>query len=112
MIFLQFLPKLADKTVSMLVTIPVSPSQEASVDAAIDVLALQKENREASKALRRDLNQLMDRRLAKLITKEEFELKRIVINAALEKCSVAHHELAAARFRGEVAALARLRQLR
>ncbi len=89
----------------MLVTTLVSPAEEA-----IDVLALQKENREASKALRRNLNQLMDRRLAKLITKEEFELERININAALEKCSVAHHELAAARFRGEVAALARSRQ--
>jgi hypothetical protein len=92
----------------MLVTTPVSPSTEE----AIDVLALQKENREASKALRRDLNQLMDRRLAKLITKEEFEQERSNINAALEKCSVAHHELAAARFRGEVASLARLRQAR
>ena len=92
----------------MLVTTSVPPSAEE----AIDVLALQKENRETSKALRRDLNQLMDRRLAKLITKEEFEEARININSALEKCSVAHHELAAARFRGEVAALARQRQTR
>jgi len=91
----------------MLVTTSVSSPEEA-----IDVLALQKENRETSKALRRDLNQLMDRRLAKLITKEEFEQERSNIHAAQGKCSVAHHELAAARFRGEVAALARLRQAR
>ena len=108
MIALQFFPIAADKPISMMVTTPVSPFAEE----AIDVLALQKKNRETSKALRRDLNQLMDRRLAKLITKEEFEEARININSALEKCSVAHHELAAARFRGEVAALARLRQSR
>ena len=92
----------------MLVTTPVSPSAEE----AIDVLALQKENREVSKALRRDFNQLMDRRLAKLITKEEFEQERSKINAGLTRCSVVHHELAAARFQGELASLARFRQAR
>jgi len=60
---------------------------------SVDQLALQKENREASKSVRRALNQLMDRRLAKLITKEEFESEREALNAELDRCHENHHRL-------------------
>jgi predicted Zn-dependent peptidase len=60
---------------------------------SVDQLALQKENREASKSVRRSLNQLMDRRLAKLISKEEFEAEREALNAELERCHENHQRL-------------------
>jgi BMFP domain-containing protein YqiC len=55
--------------------------------------ALQKENRELSKSLRRALNDLMDRRLAKLISKEEFDSEREALNAQLDRCHEAHQQL-------------------
>lgn len=58
-----------------------------------DQMALQKENREVSKALRRALNQLMDRRLAKLISKEEFDAERESIHAQLDRCHETHQQL-------------------
>ncbi len=60
---------------------------------SVDQLALQKENREASKSVRRALNQLMDQRLAKLISKEDFEAERESLNAQLERCHENHHRL-------------------
>lgn len=60
---------------------------------SVDQLALQRENREASKSVRRALNQLMDRRLAKLISKEEFEAERESLHAELERCHANHQRL-------------------
>jgi BMFP domain-containing protein YqiC len=58
-----------------------------------DQIALQRENREVSKSIRRSLNQLMDRRLAKLISKEEFDAEREALNAELDRCHENHQRL-------------------
>lgn len=71
---------------------------QAPAEPVLHLQALQKQNRDESKSLRQSLNRLMDQRLAKAITKEEFDSTRAEIHQALEVCKTKHQELASALF--------------